>query len=419
MAGALALLTIASATEVQAQVETTPDYTSGTLTGDWAGRRSEWSRHGVELELGLKSDWLRNRGGLANGGRPMNQLDIKLKADLEKQWGWSTTTAYIHFLRDWGDRVNTHSTGSIIGISNIEWPINTTRFFQAWLEKSVLDDSLGVLVGLYPFDSEFSALDSGAVFLHPSFGASPDVSLTRGPSIFNNSAFGTRVKWRSPDREIYVQGAVLDGIPGDPSRPKGTHVEFNKGDGSFHIFELGYIPRDGAAELSENFVKVAAGFWGYTAMVDDLVDRDIDGKPVRRHSRGRYVLAEKTVWRDSGDANRNLAIFARYCTTDGDSTAIDRAVNLGVRLHGPISSRPDDILGIAATRANIGAKFRQSQAAAGIDATRDESALEITYRAALRKWLAVQPVGQRIRHPGANRAVPDATVLGARFELVF
>ena len=420
--GVLAALAMSGVADAQEKEEATPDYATETLTGDWGGRRTEWFRNGVALELGMKSDWLRNRGGLADGGRPMNQLDIKLKTDLEKIWGWTSTTAYIHFLHDWGNRTNVHNTGSIIGISNIEWPIDTSRFFQAWLEKRFADDSVGVLIGLYPFDSEFSALDSGAVFLHPSFGASPDISLTRGPSIFNNSAFGTRVKWQAPGREVYVQGAVLDGIPGDPNRPKGTHIEFNKGDGTFHIVEVGYAPKEPSpqdAEPPETFAKFSAGYWGYTAKVDDLVDRDSAGSPAKRHSRGWYALAEKTIWRDAGDANRNLAAFVRYAATDGDSTAIDHALNLGVRMRGPIASHPDDVFGLAVTRANIGGKFRQFQSTEGIEPTGNESALEITYRAAVNKWLAIQPVAQHIRHPGANRAIPDATVYGTRFEVVF
>jgi porin len=343
----------------------------------------------------------------------MSQFDIKLAADLDRLWGWASTRAQIHFLYDWGNGVNTHHTGSIIGVSNIEWPVNTTRVFQAWVERRLLDDSLGILVGLYPFDSEFSALESGGIFLHPSFGASPDVSLTRGPSIFNNSAFGSRVKWQPKGLPLYAQAALLDGIPGDPSQPKATHIRFAKGDGSFHVVEVGVAARHEEGR-DDGVVKAAAGYWGYTTRVADLTDLDIDGQRAMRRSSGWYLLGEKTVWR-AAVGERNVAAFVRYSGTDGNSTAIDRALNLGLRLQGPIQSRPDDVAGIAATRANIGEKFRRAQAAAGIEATHDESALELTYRVQMAKWLAIQPVAQRIRHPGA--IARSATILGSRFEI--
>jgi porin len=410
----LALLAIAGGAKAQDQGKPAADYATETLTGDRGGRRAAWLDSGMDWQFGLKSDWLRNRGGLADGGRPMNQFDIKLNADLAKLWGWSSTKAFVHFLYDWGDRINVHHVGSIIGVSNIEWPIDTTRFFHAWVERSLLGDTLGVLVGLYPFDSEFSALESGAVFLHPSLGASPDVSLTRGPSIFNNSAFGARVKWRPDDSPLYVQAALLDGIPGDPAQPKGTHIKFAKGDGSFHVLELGFTPNSEDGQ-GERFAKAAIGSWGYTAKVDDLTDLNADGSPAKRRSSGWYVLAEQTVWRDARVGERNLAAFARFCATDGNSTAINRALNLGLRLRAPIRRRTDDVAGIAITRANIDDKLRRLRAASGIDATADESALELTYRAAITKWLTVQPVVQRIRHPGAVAGA--ATVFGARFEI--
>lgn len=419
-------------TGVQADDDAEPDYAADTLSGDWGGRRSEWFRQGLSLDLSAKSDWLRNRGGLGRGGRPMNHLDIRAKADLDKLWGWKSATAYINLLDDWGDKLNGRYTGSLMGASNIEVPVNTTRFFHAWLEKGLFDDRLAVLVGLYPVDSEFSVVDSAGLFLHPAYGASADFSPTRGPSIFNNSAFGTRLKWISASRKLYVQGALLDGIPGDPQRPRGTHIKFAKGDGSFHIAEIGYLPGDGlevdspakdAAEraeaMSEHFAKFAAGFWGYTARVDDLVAVDAAGNPERRKSRGWYALAEKTVWADGADRNRNLTLFGRYSATDGDSTPIRRALNLGVRLRGLLASRPDDLLGLAATRGELADKYRQVQRAAGVDASANEAAIELSYRAAIRNWLSLQPSLQRIRYPGGDRSLPAATVFGARIEVVF
>jgi porin len=389
-----------------ADLEALPDYANATLTGDWNGWRSEWARRGADLDLDLKSDWLRNRGGESDGGRPMNQFDARLNADLDKLWGWAATRAYIHFLADWGDAVNAKHTGSLIGVSNIEWSIATTRFFEAWMEKGFSRDECRVLVGLYPFDSEFAVVDSAAVFINPSFGASPDVSLTRGPSIFNNSSFGVRLKWQASASPFYLQAALLDGVPGDPAHSHGTHIKFAKGDGTFRIFESGFTRTNG------DFSKLAVGYWGYTARVDDLTDVDASGNPVKRRSSGWYALGEQTVWH--GDEDESLAVFARHCVTDGDSTAIDQALNIGLHWRAPFPARPEDIAGIGATRAHIGAKYRQAQAGAGIATSDNESILELTYRASINRWLAVQPVAERLRDPGARRR--DATVVGARLE---
>lgn len=403
-----------------------PAYAEDTLTGDWSGLRSDWYQRGLAIDLGYKWDMLRvNSGGLRRGGQPMGHFDLKAKGDLEKLVGWKNASALVNFIYDSGGKINRDYLGSLLGISNIEVPVSTTRFFQAWIEQSFADGEVTVLAGLYPIDTEFQAVESAGLFVQPPYGAAPDLALTRGPSIFNNPAFGVRAKWQSNDLGLYVMGAVLDGIPGDPDRPKGTHIRFQRGDGTMQIAEIGYRSPAAAAgakdekeaeakDGKEAFEKYALGYWRYTAKVGDLVDVDANGNPELRRSSGWYALAERTLWRWSAGS---LAGFVRFGATDGDSTAIKQFYNVGVRVRGLLPGREDDVFGLAHTRGRTGDKFRTSQAAVGITATAAESATEITYRIQANKWLAVQPLIQWYRNPGANSAVPHATVVGVRVEL--
>lgn len=397
-----------------------PNYAEYTLTGDWGGLREEWRRKGVAVDLGYKLDMLRvTGGGLRSGGRPIGHFDLKVAADLDKLLGWDGASALVNFIYDSGGKTNRDYVGSLLGTSNVEVPVTTHRFFQAWIEQTFLDGKLGVLAGLYPIDSEFQTVESAGIFVQPPYGAAPDIALTRGPSLFNNPALGLRAKWQSKESGLYAMGAVLDGIPGDPANPQGTHIRFQQGDGAMQIAEFGYRPPTGAggtsqAEPAERFGKFAVGAWRYTARVNDLVDVDAAGNPVPRRSSGWYALAEHTLWRW---ALGNLAGFVRFGATDGDSTAIEKFYNVGVRVRGLIPGREDDVLGIAHTHAGIGEKFRTSQAANGIAATSAESATEITYRAQVAKWLTVQPLIQHYRNPGADSAVRNATVVGVRVEL--
>jgi porin len=399
-----------SAVPVLAADEAAPGYGDDTLTGDWNGLRSDWYRRGLALDLAYKWDMLRvASGGLQQGGRPIGHFDLRTRGDLEKLFGWKGATAFVNFIYDGGGKTNRDHLGSLLGISNVEVPVSTTRFYQAWVEQSFAEGELTVLAGLYPIDTEFQAVESAGLFVQPPYGAAPDLALTRGPSIFNNPAFGVRAKWLLNDRGLYAMGAVLDGIPGDPDRPKGTHIRFQRGDGSMQIAEIGYRPPE-----KESFEKYAAGFWRYSAKANDLADLDANGNPELRRSSGWYALAERTLWRwSTGD----LTGFVRFGATDGDSTAIEEFYNVGAHVRGLLPGREDDVFGLAYTRAGTGEKFRASQAAAGIPATAAESATEITYRVQISKWLAVQPLIQRFRHPGATRAVPNATVVGARMEL--
>ncbi|MDP2826783.1 MAG: carbohydrate porin [Sulfuritalea sp.] len=418
--------------------ESAPEYAISTLTGDWGGARSELWQQGIALEAGLKFDSLRNRGGTRDGSQTVSHLEFKLRADLEKLLGWSNAVAYINSDTDTGAGINARRTGSLMGVSNIEVPLPTTRLFHAWMQKGFLDDRFSVLAGIYPIDSEFFAMDSAATLLHPAYGTPADLALTNAPSIFNNAAFGVRAKWLSADRELYAMGALMDGIPNDPARPKATAVRFAKGDGAFVIGEIGWMPLERghtfepvdpsevrqtpalvAHEKYGGLSKYALGFWRYGNRVADQLDVDAGNNPLQRRSQGGYVLAERTLFSLGGDAGRDVAAFGRYSFSSGDSTSIDRMWNLGLRLRGPFASRSDDSLAIGWTRSRLAPKWRAAQAAAGVDTASAEEALELTWRAALMPWLALQPNLQHIRHPGGAAAARHATLVGARIEIVF
>ena len=377
------------------------------------------------LDLGYKVDFLRNtKGGIERGGRPISHVDVKLAADFEKLMNWSGGSAYVNFIQDHGGKVNARQVGSLTGVSNIEVASNTNRLLHAWLQQEFADGRGALLMGLYPIDSEFATLDSAGVFVQPPYGATADIALTRGPSIFNTSSFGFRGRWLSAGRSAYIQAAVLDGIPGDPTNPRGTHIKFNKGDGIMSIAEVGLKP--GAAKVdgakkedeSERIEKYAAGLWRYSSKVNDQLDLEADGvTPVRRRSAGWYALAEKTLYQAKDGAD--LAGFVRVSGTDGDSTQIKQAVNLGIRVKALLPGRSDDVFGLAYTRASLSSKWRSVQTAAGTDTTAFEDAWEATYRIQAGKWLAVQPVIQRINHPGGLTARGAANIVGARVEVAF
>ena len=408
-----------------------PNYAEDTLSGDWGGARSAMAKRGVTLDLGYKVDLLRNMsGGIEKGGRPISHVDIKLAADFDKLTGWSGGSGYLNFIQDHGGRLNANQAGSLTGVSNIEVGSNTNRLLHAWLQQEFADGRGAVLMGLYPIDSEFQVVDSAGLFVQPPYGASADIALSRGPSIFNTSSFGFRGKWFSADRSAYVMGAVLDGIPGDPNNPRGTHVRFDKGDGIMSIVEIGLKPGEARpvaaagkdapaakAEVDERIEKYAAGLWRYSSRVDDQLDTNADDSPINRLSWGWYALAEKTLYQGKGGSD--LAGFVRISGTDGDSTAIKQAVNVGFRLKAPLPGRDEDVFGVAYTRASLSDKWRSVQSAAGTDTSAAEDAWEITYRIQAGKWLAVQPVIQRINHPGGGASTAAANILGARVEIAF
>lgn len=211
----------------------------------------------------------------------------------------------------------------------------------------------------------------------------------------------------------------MDGIPNDPRHPKRTRIRFAGNDGAFNMVEAGWLPEAGHDKF-RGHARLAFGLWGYTIREKDQLDvanidaGNIAGPARKRRQHGGYLLGERTLIRM--DEDRFLSAFGRYAWTDGDSSPLGSALNLGIHVKGPLTSRPDDILGLAWSRAGASSRWRAAQAVAGVATDRAETALELTYRYVVTPWFAIQPSYQRIVNPGAMNGVPNSRVVGARFE---
>jgi len=424
------------APEVHDAAESPPDFANTTFSGDWGGSRSDAWRSGWAFDGTLTVDALHNRGGQRNGGGVMTNIDLRATADFEKLAGWNGATAYVNVLYSGGSRVNASYTGSLMGVSNIEVAQPTARLFQAWIQQNFFNDQFSLLAGIYPIDAEFFAVESASVLIHPAFGTPGDLALTHVPSIFNAAASGLRAKWLSADRSLYGMAAVVNGVAGDPDYAGPYFYRTSHSAGAFVIGEFGWKPRETGFTLTpvepvdtvpteplyehKRFTgegKYAVGLWRYSKPPPDQYAVDANGDPEQDHARGAYALAENTLF-SLGEKGRDVSAFVRYSWSNGLATAIDRAWNLGVRVRGPLASRPDDVLAIGGVYGGLASGYRSTQAADGNPTAASKNALEVSWGAALTRYFALQPVAQWIRHPGGEADAEQAIVVGVRLELV-
>lgn len=418
-----------------AETEKAPDWNAETLSGDWGGSRSTLYDKGVTVEFTHKSDVLAVvSGGIKHGSAWMGNTEVGIQMDLEKLLGWDTATAYIHSHSQLGSKFDRDHVGSFIGSDNIENGVNTAQFDHAWIQKNFSDDSLSVLAGLYAVDSEFYVTDTSGLFIQPPYGPGNELSQSgqSGPPIFPLGALAIRVKYTSPGQNFYLQGALTDGVPGNPNNPRGTHIQLNKGDGTFSIVEFGYTPQrieplsestqlGGSVESpteeqeeSEFFNKTAIGFWRYSARIDDPIDLDAIGNPVRRLSEGIYFLAERTLMIEKDHPSQGLSGFVRFGTASPDIHQADWTGSLGLRYHGLFSGREDDIAGVAVTVNHASGKYRRLN-----NADSSQTSVEATYRAQLNPWFALLPTLQYVHNPNMDPALKNAWIVGARAEINF
>jgi porin len=375
---------------------------------------------GITFGLLYRADVISNvSGGLDQGTTALGHLDVKFDFDLDALMGWSGVSMGLHGIASHGGKPNANQVGSSQGVDNIEVDTNTAKLFQAWIQKQFLDEKVSVLLGLYDLNSEFYVSHSTGIFLHPSPGIGSELAQTglNGPSVFPTSSVGLRVSFL-PTPETYVQAVVLDGVPGDPDNPRGTHVQFNDGDGTLRVVEAGYIPgksNDGDPVLTD---KYAVGVWSYTSRFEDLAEVDAGDDPLMcKGNEGFYVLAERTLYRGTRNRDSHADGFIRYGRANPDFNQLSSYFQTGLVFSGMVPGREDDQFALSFSTARTGDKYRQAVLDAGQEATRHESVWEATYRAPMTPWMVVQPNIQYVINPGTDAQIKNATVLGVRFEL--
>lgn len=382
-----------------------PDFNADTLSGDWG--RGSLCEKGVTVELTHKSDLLNNvAGGIARGGVVLMNSEAAVGFDLDKIAGLGGASAFVQYHVQHGNQSINAYTGGFAGVSNIETGTSTGQFYQAWVQQNFADDSLSVLAGLYAVDSEFYVTDTSGLFLQPPYGMSAEMAQTgrNGPPVFPMGALGLRLKYTGDG--YYAQAAFTDGVPGNPNDAHGTQVRFDRGDGSLAVAEFGYTP-----EVAEGqYNKVAVGLWRYTARAADL-----DPAVAAQHSdQGAYVIAERTLRPEQGDAAQGLSGFVRYGFVNKNVYQVDWSGSIGLNYLGLFDGRDEDAAGIAVTTSHVSSKYRLLNGSLS-----SETVVELTYRAQLQSWLAIQPSLQYIANPNMDPALKDAWVIGARIEVAF
>lgn len=407
---------IISCISLAAYAEELPNYKDDTLTGNWGGKRDSLAQAGITTDITYKFDVMGNvAGGIKEGARGLDNLDVVFGIDGEKLFNSRGTTALIYLINNNGGRPDSDMVGSAQGIDNIETGTATAKLYQAWVQQSLLDDKVSVRAGLYDLNSEFYVTDSSGLFIHSTYGIGTDIAQSgvSGPSIFPNTSAAIRLKVE-PSKEVYAQVAVLDGISGNPEHPHGTRIDFNENDGALIVGEVGYIP---GGESPNG--KIALGAWHYTEESDDLLIKDSDDNAVKENNQGMYIIGERELYAEVDSKGQGLTGFVRLGFANESVNQFDYAWSTGVVYTGLIPNRDDGKLGFGVAGAHNSNKYKQAAVLEEAPVDSSETALELTYSDNITPWFSVQPDVQYIINPGTNKTLDNALVIGSRFTITF
>lgn len=327
-------------------------------------------------------------GGIEEGASELANFDLTLAIDTEAAGWWGGGEWFAYVLGNTGDNPS-DDVGDIQGLSNIATD-EALKLYEFWYQHSFADDTVRVLLGLHDYNSAFYSLDSSSLFTHSSFGIGPETAQA-GPSMFSTTSVGMVFTIEGDNH--YLLAGVYDGIPGDPDNPRGTHVQFNSGDGLFSGVEWGWA--------NENKDKAALGVWQQTAEVENPVDGDIIDE-----NTGVYFIAEKNI-------NDVAAVFVQLGQADDEFNQLEYYGGTGITF----SSfwLDGDGIGLAVAHARNGDPYL----AVNDHVDRAETAWEFTYYAPVVDHLNVQASVFYIQNPSMDQTLDDAVALGARAYIEF
>jgi len=337
----------------------------------------------------------------------VGNLGLRVNADAGALFGWDDTTLHGELLWNHGGKPN-RRIGTTQGISNLEVAENAARLYATWIEHEFKSTETSLLFGLYDLNSEFYATDASGLLIHPSFGIGIDFSQSgrNGPSIFPNLGLALRAK-QQLGSDYYLQGAVIDGVPGDPDHPGRTTIRLSKDDGALLVTELGWQER--AEDGSPKSGHWGIGAWHYTARTDRL-----DGSGSERNQ-GIYALAQQVLI--DADTARTTG-FVRAGLANRRVNAVEMALDAGVLVDKPFGASGPSALTAGVAYARYSGAHRQAQADAGLATSSHETALEIGMRWQPLASLALQPLLQHVWNVGGRVGVRE-TLVGLRIEWTF
>jgi porin len=435
---------------------------------DTGGLRSRLERQGLSFTFSYYGDAFDNPvGGVKQGPGYDGRFGIITEGDLEKLAGWSGAKFHASIHGIFGTQFSATNLDNLMLVSGVEAP-PTIRLFNLWVEQD-LTKGVSLRVGQFTAAQEFIVSRNADLFLNSTFGwpMLNTQDLPSGGPNYPEAALGARLQVAFTD-QLILRTAIFDGDPAgsgsnNPLVSDKYGVAFRLRDPPFVIAEMVY--GYGGAQLSvaqqnpnqEGDGRLAAvdqagprlaaspaalpgvvkvGAW-YNAGPFPLQDFTQGGPmpPQRPGDAAVYGLFEQTLWRVPSSPNRALGFFVRGVAAPSDRSEVDRYADAGFAFRGPLTSRPEDIVGIAFAYGRISpdaaANDRALAALTGAPMPiRDyEAAIELTYRWKLAESFFIQPDLQYVFHPGANianpanpasgSAIPNALVLGLRTALQF
>jgi carbohydrate-selective porin OprB len=208
----------------------------------------------------------------------------------------------------------------------------------------------------------------------------------------------------------------------NPYKQDATGLNFQISDTPNFLFEAGYR----VSPIDSNTVHSAGTSTGKSYSGDykfgGVYNAGKFPDPAGHKTSGNYLIygmASQALYRSDAGSNRGLDATFGFDWSPGDVARENEQITAGVKFNAPFPNRKRDRVACGLVYSKISDPFRQFGALLGGAPLGSEKAWEVNYSVQLTPYFFVEPTFQYYLDVGANRTLPNATVLGFRTKINF
>ncbi len=400
------------------------------LTGDWGGLRSRLHDDGVDLQLAYFAEPAYNAaGGDRHLARYADQITADASFDLEKLFHWPQAIFKVTLTDRNGDNLSADANLHTLNeVQEVYGRGNILRLTELSYEQALFGGTLDVKLGRLGVGGSF--YNWSCQFMNLTFCGELPGNIVSTWYNWPVSQWGTRLRLRL-NEDMRIEAGAYQINPSNLENSYGTSLTFSGGIGWMIPLEFDWSPAFGPAQRPGTY---RFGGWYDTSRQPDVFLAANGGPQVlnptvppllRNAESGFYLNAQQQLTGTSANS-RNLSVFFNWVEADHNTATISELLSVGLFYTGPVSARPQDILGFAVGRTRVNPRVAEGQrllngtgVSPPVPVQGAEYPIELFYNFNVRGWLSLSPLIQYISHPGGSSAYSDVVVLGANIAITF
>lgn len=420
-------------------------------SGDWFGVRTTLEDRGIVFS----GDWKGAFYGIVDGGLDQRgafdeEINLKLKLDLEKMAGVTGLSLYGAVRWRDGENPNYYVGASpAFNPSHLQvgkqWRL--MPFYAMWESRDLLPvkDMVTISGGWTNPYYFFIQQPESKLFVNNAIQQTKGLTNSGFPWSGAYNTWGGHLKVKPSDWS-YAQAGLYMAVPTAAALNTGNHGLYFEGafpqdsNGLYFISETGVTPKIGGlpgklafggiyfgVENKSFFKEAYDGRYSLYFQADQMLYREPSPDPAplgKGPSDGKDLVSEKSfkepVTPAAKPSEQGLYFFSFFDYSPKYDNAMPFYFHTGLVYKGLIPTRDTDQLGIAFAYGNYSYYkiLAEEDAGKSIHQTY-EAVLEVDYRAQITKFVYAQPFFQYIIRPSGTGMVENASILGAQFGVTF